>query len=1217
MLSLCLLCPCFSSTGQVITSVQDGAWNVTSTWSSGTIPESTNSTSIVIDHQVSIPAGFSIAVDEVTINGELQVARDAWVEITSGNGIVLASGTLVVEGTILCQDGASLAGTTAINTNFLDGSRYVHMSVNEGVVPQATWHPNSTFELRGLTGNRTLSSANWSQAFGNFHYECPAQGDFVEFGGRLRNIRGDLVVANTNNNVLRLGTSQTFSLNVAGNLRITGPSQVWFNSTGVTALDVGGNFLFESTTTASSYLTTTGNSEVVVRGDLVFASTYKLKMASSTNNGHSDLRLEGDFYFTSGTLDALGSGSGTIIFSGVAEQFFVRESGVFDGSLSFVVDEGSVLSLGENILSNTSSGTFTLNGRVRLGSLDPMGALQYPGGGNVQTVGGIIFGTGAVVEYNADQRQYLGTGHTLTPVHVHINNPEGVVMRPDLCMMNDLLITRGVLDVSGKNLLLTGDLLVTATNQLLNTGQFRCAGTTPQSLNVMGAGVQGLTISNPAGVTLTSEILIRGNVMLDPGSQLSTNDFLTLLSSNESTSHITRLASGASIEGDVTLMRHMPALGRSYRYLSSPVATATVADLMDDFPITGEFDGASSGPGLSANPSFFLYDESSGGTNSAGWYAYPDPESNSAAPLAPGQGYAAFIREAGEAVTWDVTGPVNQGDMQLPVTYTDTGNPDEDGWNLVGNPYPAPIRWAEGEGLELSGVSTSIAVRDHSIQGFRYWDGEVGDLPNGVIAMGQAFWVKAIAPDPVVRLTEECKYNGEAVFLRSAPVDHLILEVKVDSITDRAYLRTHPDAVDGVDHFDLPKMANDFLNISFLNNKRDLAIDAVNASSCRHRTVVRITTASKTSGPISLRVKTIGAFQQADIILVDSLTGRRYEVDEEIVLETNNRDTFVLSLTVTAGSPDTFSIPSGYQLCGADSLAIDIPGTQTMTLGLRTESGDWISPEKNEPQQIVFEGAHFTEGVNRLQLVSRSACMETVVGVVTVDRKIPLTPAVSDLSRCGPGEVIFHASKQDHDGVRWYEEETSEVPVWTRETFITPLLKKDKTYFCATLKGNCESDRREVRAHIMYVDPVTLEYDSGYIISSSSGNQWWVNDEERVGEEGKSLRVEGAGVYEAIVYQGACYASARMVITGEEQSEPMLVAYPNPVTDHLCVPIVSPEKCILHDILDSAGKSVLGQCKTGHESCALSIFTDELPAGIYVVVLSAGKRRQVIRFLKK
>jgi hypothetical protein len=835
----------------------------------------------------------------------------------------------------------------------------------------------------------------------------------------------------------------------------------------------------------------------------------------------------------------------------------------------------------------------------------------------VQAVGGIIFGMGAVVEYNADQQQYLGSGHTLTPVHVHVNNPEGVVMLPDLSTMNDLLITRGVLDVSGKRLLLTGNLLATATNQLVNTGQISCIGTTPQSINVMGAEVQGLTISNPAGVTLASEILIRGNVMLDPGSQLSTNNFLTLLSTNESTACITRLASEASILGDVMLMRHMPSLGRSYRYLSSPVASATVADLMDDFPITGGFDGASSGPGLSANPSFFLYDESSGGTNSEGWRPYPDPESNSGAPLAPGQGYAAFIREAGESVTWDVTGPVNQGDMQLPVTYTDTGNPDEDGWNLVGNPYPAPIRWAEGEGLELSGVSTSIAVRDHSIQGFRYWDGEVGDLPNGVIAMGQAFWVKAIAPNPSVRLTEECKYNGDAIFLRSAPVDHLIVEVTMDSFTDRAYLRTHPDAVEGADRFDLPKMANDFLNISFQKNERHLAIDAVSASSCKHRSVLKITTASTMSGPLSIRVKTIGAFQQAEITLMDSLTGKRYDVDEVIVLEANDRNTFLLTLTVTAGSPNTFSFPSEYQLCGADSLAIDIPGTHTMTLGLRTESGDWMAPDKNEQQRIVFAGTQFNEGVNTLQLISRSACKESVVGVVKIQRHLSSMPVVDDVSRCGPGEVTFRTQQKSDEGIRWYEEKTSAVPVWTGETFTTPLLKKDKTYFCASSKGNCESDRREVRAHIMYVDPVTLQYDSGYIISSSSSNQWWVNDEDRVGEEGKSLRVEGAGVYEARVYQGACYASARMVITGEEQSEPMLVAYPNPVTDHLYVPIVSPQKCILHDILDSAGKSVLHQCKTGHESGALSIFTDQLPAGIYVVVLSAGKRRQVIRFLKK
>ena len=164
-------------------------------------------------------------------------------------------------------------------------------------------------------------------------------------------------------------------------------------------------------------------------------------------------------------------------------------------------------------------------------------------------------------------------------------------------------------------------------------------------------------------------------------------------------------STGSSVTGNVTVQRYMSGEGRLYRYLSSPVNNATVA-LMDDFPVTGTFLDPTVGSGIvSASPSLFAYDESVG-MFQEGWQAYSRSGPASDAPLAVGQGYAAFVRNRTSTLL-DLAGTINQGDIQLPLGYTEhngTGN----GWHLVGNPYPAAIDW-DATVLDKVALSQTIA----------------------------------------------------------------------------------------------------------------------------------------------------------------------------------------------------------------------------------------------------------------------------------------------------------------------------------------------------------------------------------------------------------------------------------------------------------------------------------------------------------------------------
>src|SRR5690606_2317750 len=185
--------------------------------------------------------------------------------------------------------------------------------------------------------------------------------------------------------------------------------------------------------------------------------------------------------------------------------------------------------------------------------------------------------------------------------------------------------------------------------------------------------------------------------------------------------------------------------GRIYRYISSPVAGVTAADLQEFFPITGKFEGASQDPGLiTGNASMYHYVDPD-------YVQFPSVNGTNLETLERGKGYTAFIREATNSTVWEVMGEPYQG--TIPFTLTGgTGDTEvDDGWNLLGNPYPAPIKWNSVDGWNSTGVNGTAYIRENSngtTQVLSH-DGSVGTNGwDGVIAPGQAFWVRTTSANP-------------------------------------------------------------------------------------------------------------------------------------------------------------------------------------------------------------------------------------------------------------------------------------------------------------------------------------------------------------------------------------------------------------------------------------------------------------------------------------
>ena len=137
----------------------------------------------------------------------------------------------------------------------------------------------------------------------------------------------------------------------------------------------------------------------------------------------------------------------------------------------------------------------------------------------------------------------------------------------------------------------------------------------------------------------------------------------------------------------------------------------------------------------------FEYNETSYGSQSAGWnYLW-----NGADELTPGNGYMALI-PAGVSGTISVTGKFEMGDVTLPLTFTDDPNQSNetvDGWNMVSNPYPAPVNMISVLAHAENADVTSYYLFDNTGAGsyVETLANGTGDAPS-TLDVGQSIWVK-------------------------------------------------------------------------------------------------------------------------------------------------------------------------------------------------------------------------------------------------------------------------------------------------------------------------------------------------------------------------------------------------------------------------------------------------------------------------------------------
>ena len=116
----------------------------------------------------------------------------------------------------------------------------------------------------------------------------------------------------------------------------------------------------------------------------------------------------------------------------------------------------------------------------------------------------------------------------------------------------------------------------------------------------------------------------------------------------------------------------------------------------------------------------------------------------------------------------------------------------ENGWNLIGNPYPSTIDWNRLSVSDKNNIENSIWIFNQTAGNYES-SGASGTLGvDNQIASCQAFWVHATASNGSVTINESDKVNDDKAFIRSFVVTEdlkINLSGNINSYFDELVIR--------------------------------------------------------------------------------------------------------------------------------------------------------------------------------------------------------------------------------------------------------------------------------------------------------------------------------------------------------------------------------------------------------------------------------------------
>jgi len=723
----------------------------------------------------SLPTTITTYKNLITTTGSFIVTLGAATTTVSSN-MTVASGTFAIGSlNFTCNGMLYISGT--LNDNSMSGSN----TINNMVLNSGGTIDNSVNETYSIAGNFTMLGGNIT---GSAKPTYDITGNLLISSGTNNMGSAQINVTGTTSVSATLNCNNTSGKKTLNDFIVTSSGN--FNCTVAEKWAINGNIKIDGVATPGSGVYTLGGTSKTISGSaaVTFANltcngtytnnaivtvTAMLKGAGTWTQGSTGvLNLSiTDINFIVATFNA--SAMGNTVNYALAGLQNVRIPA--DGSYSNLFTSGTGI---KTLLANTlASGSVS----ITTSSLDVSASnFSLTVGGNWSDAGSFVGRAGTVIfSGTSAQTIFKSGGETFN--NITFSNAGTKTLLSAITASTCLINSGSTLDVN------TTNNQISLTGNFTNNGTFTSQNGTVLLNGILAQGIYGssvtsfynLTLNNLLGASLNKDANLINTLTLTNGTFNTNGKVFTMISTASNTARIAPITGTGDILGNVTIQRYAPGGTTGWALLGAPITSALTYQAWDDnIPIS-----CASCPDGSAGGfiSIYTYDETAVGSYSdAAAYV---PMTGITDPIALNKGYWVYLGTGYVSTTpivLDVTGTVGKFNNTISLTRTNTGVAADDGWNLISNPYPSPIKWSLLKGAtanidnaiyaynaDLNGGTGGTASYVNGISSPAVGAGGIGDT----IPMCQGFYVHSTGATALSG-SESIKVGGNPTFLKTS-----------------------------------------------------------------------------------------------------------------------------------------------------------------------------------------------------------------------------------------------------------------------------------------------------------------------------------------------------------------------------------------------------------------------------------------------------------------
>ena len=292
----------------------------------------------------------------------------------------------------------------------------------------------------------------------------------------------------------------------------------------------------------------------------------------------------------------------------------------------------------------------------------------------------------------------------------------------------------------------SGAVQMTGTRSYSPSADYAYTGTQAQATGSgLPATVRNLSSTNPNVLTLSQPVAVTQTLTLADGNFALNGQALTLLSDATGTALVVNSGAGLVTGSTATMQRHLVTtnLGLGYRHYSSPVSGNSLTDLATAsfIPSFSAAYNTSATPGqITPFPTVYGYEQARLASATSNYGAFDKGFFSPVTGATPdnfmvGRGYAVNLSGTEKV---DFTGTLNSGDYTLALARNAGPTAADAGWQLLGNPYPAPLDWGLVAPTDRPNLDAAIYVVESSSQYGSSYRTSVNGMGSGSSLIGTA-----------------------------------------------------------------------------------------------------------------------------------------------------------------------------------------------------------------------------------------------------------------------------------------------------------------------------------------------------------------------------------------------------------------------------------------------------------------------------------------------